>query len=84
MGLDYKSCFFESNGNNMETCILAAKRREYDLLNQISISDVRELFFFHLDPLRYSYGWKSMWRWSCSGSRWSFPDCHRKHLDFLS
>lgn len=42
MGLDYKSCFFESNGNNMDTCILAAKRREYDLLNQISISDVRK------------------------------------------
>ena len=39
-GIDYKSCLFESSGNNLVDRILATKRREYDLINQINISDV--------------------------------------------
>ena len=43
-GTDYKGCFFASNGNDLGRHILALKRHEYDVINQIHLSDVLILF----------------------------------------
>ena len=39
-GSDYHSCFLDSNGSDFAKKVLQMKRKEYNAINQIHISDV--------------------------------------------
>lgn len=39
-GSDYHSCFLDSNASDFTKKVLQMKRKEYDVINQIHISDV--------------------------------------------
>ena len=58
-GSDYRSCFLNSNGNNFKDLVLSMKRREYDVMNQIHISDVFQTIYrlYNVDSCGYYYGW---------------------------
>lgn len=57
-GSDYRSCFLNSNGKNFSDMVLSMKRKEYDAMNQLHVSDVLFIFInYYLDSCRNDYGW---------------------------
>lgn len=57
-GSDYRSCFLNSNGKNFSDMVLSMKRKEYDAMNQVHVSDVFFVFIYdYLDSCCDNYEW---------------------------